>query len=76
MYDVEMGSSIGAPIILGWLLFGGISVIALGYAKLKEDWRPALLGIAIGVYPYFVPNGWLFWALGIGGTVALFLWRE
>ena len=71
-----MGVSIDAATILGWVIFGGIAMIALGWAKLKDDWRPAVLGVALGGFPYFVPSGWLFWVLGVGLTSALFVWKE
>jgi hypothetical protein len=62
--------------VLGWVLFSSISIIAIGYAKLKEEWYPAILGVAIGVYPYFFPSGPRFWSLGIVLTALLFLPRR
>ncbi len=62
--------------VLGWIFFGGVSMIAIGYAKLKQEWFAAIVGVGIGIYPYFFPSGPLFWTLGIGLTVLLFVPRR
>ena len=62
--------------ILGWLLFGAIGMIAVGYAKMKGMWQPAGLGIALMVYPYFISGGVWLWVIGSVLTVALFFTRE
>lgn len=62
--------------MMGWIFFGGVSIIAIGYAKLKQEWFAAVVGVAIGVYPYLFPNGWAFWTLGIVLTAALFIPRR
>ena len=62
-----------ASTIVGWFLFGSIGTIAVGYGKLKEEWLPAILGVALMVYPYFFPSGLVFWAIGILLTVGLFV---
>ncbi len=62
--------------ILAWVIFGGIGTIALGYAKMKEMWQPAVLGIALMVFPYFVSGGVLLWVIGSALTVALFFTKE
>ena len=62
--------------VLGWVIFSCVSIIAIGYAKLKEEWYPAIIGVALGVYPYFSPSGPVFWALGTILTALLFLPRR
>lgn len=62
--------------ILGWFLFGCIGMIAVGYAKMKEMWQPAVLGFALMIFPYFVPGGALLWLVGLGLTVALFFTKD
>ena len=62
--------------VLGWLLFGSVGTIAVGYAKMKEEWLPAVLGVALMVYPYFFPSGFVFWFLGIALTLLLFVPRR
>ena len=60
-------------LVLGWVLFGSIGTIAVGYAKMKEEWPPAVMGVALMVYPYFVPSGVFFWIIGIALSVLFFL---
>jgi hypothetical protein len=43
---------------------------------MKQEWYPAVVGVAIGVYPYFVPSGPLFWVLGSFLTAAHFVPRR
>ena len=62
--------------IIGWFLFGAVGIIAVGYAKMKEMWQPAVLGVVLMVYPYFIPSGVLFWLVGSGLTVALFFTKD
>ena len=51
-------------LVMGWVVFGSIGMIAVGYAKMKEEWRPAALGVALMVYPYLFPSGIAFWCIG------------
>jgi hypothetical protein len=62
--------------VIGWVIFGGVSMIAIGYGKLKHEWFAAVVGVAIGVYPYFFPSGPAFWTLGIALTALLFVPRQ
>lgn len=70
------GSLFNVPLILGWLLFGSVGMIAVGYGKLKEMWQPIVLGVALMVYPYFFPSGVVFWVIGGVLTALLFLARD
>ncbi|BCX49939.1 hypothetical protein HAHE_38470 [Haloferula helveola] len=63
-------------LVLGWILFGSIATISIGYAKLKREWYAGLVGGCLAVYPYFFPAGFLFWTLGILLTAALFVPRR
>lgn len=65
-----------ASTILGWFLFGCIGTIAVGYAKLKEEWLPAVIGVALMIYPYFLSSGLFFWIIGVGLTITLFVPRR
>lgn len=62
-----------ASLVMGWFLFGCLGMIAVGYAKMKEEWPPAVLGVGLMVYPYFFPSGIAFWVVGIVLTVLLLL---
>jgi len=44
------------------LLFGAIGMGALVYAKKMSAFKPAMLGVALMAYPYFVSdNSFLLW---------------
>lgn len=60
-------------LVLGWLLFGCLGMIGVGYAKMKEEWPPAAMGVGLMVFPYFFPSGVLFWSTGITLTVLLLM---
>jgi hypothetical protein len=62
--------------IIGGIFFGIIGMYAFGYGRKEKNWRPMVIGIVLMVYPYFVSNTILAFAIGISLTAALFLWRE
>ena len=74
MFTFLIAFTLPAPsLVLGWLLFSCLGMLAVGYGKMKEEWPPAALGVAMMVYPYFIPSGLAFWGIGIALTVLLFL---
>lgn len=62
--------------LFGLILFGAVGLAAFIYGKKAGLWRPAIIGIALMVYPYFISDTWLLYALGCGLCCALFFWRE
>jgi len=62
--------------ILGGIIFSIIGWYAFIHGKREKSMRPMVIGIVLMVYPYFVPNALLAFAIGIALTAALFLWRE
>ena len=62
--------------ILGGLVFSIIGWFAFSRGKKEKSWRAMVLGIVLMVYPYFISNTLLFFAVGIALTAALFFWRE
>jgi hypothetical protein len=58
------------------ILFGIIGWYAFMHGKREKSWRPMAIGIVLMVYPYFVSNAILTFAIGIALTAALFFWRE
>ena len=58
------------------IIFGIIGWYAFLHGKREKSMRPMLIGIALMVYPYFVPNTLLAFAIGIALTAALYFWRE
>ena len=62
--------------IIGGIIFGIIGWYAFIHGKKEKNWRPMVIGIALMVYPYFVTNTILAFAVGIALTAALYFWRE
>ena len=58
------------------ILFGIIGWYAFMHGKREKNYRPMVLGIALMIYPYFVSNTLLTFAIGIALTVGLYFWRE
>jgi hypothetical protein len=63
-----------ANLIAGFI-FGSIGFVAFIYGKRMNLWKPMLCGIALMVYPYFVADTLLNFAIGAVGTIALFFLR-
>ena len=58
------------------LFFGAIGMGALVYARKMSAFKPAILGVALMAYPYFVSdNSFLLWGVGIALTIALFVFN-
>jgi hypothetical protein len=57
------------------LLFGAIGLGALIYARKMSAFKPAILGVALMAYPYFVSDSLLLWGVGIALTIALFVFN-
>ena len=62
--------------IMGGIIFSIIGWYAFIHGKREKSFRPMVIGIALMVYPYFVSNTLLFFAIGIVLTAALYFWRE
>ena len=62
--------------LIGGLIFGTIGFAAFMYGKKQSAFKPLGIGIALMVYPYFVPDTLLLYVIGIALTVALFIWRD
>lgn len=62
--------------LIGGVIFGIIGWSAFIYGKREKSMRPMGLGVGLMVYPYFIANTFLAYAIGITLTAALFLWRE
>ena len=59
--------------LIGGFLFSGIGFVAFMYGKGQPNLRLMLLGAALMVYPYFVGNTALMYAIGTALTAAVFL---
>lgn len=72
------GSSSGFSLttIFAYLIFGSIGFVAFVYGKKQASFKPLVIGIVLMGYPYFVTNPIWLYAVGVGLTVLLFVWRD
>jgi hypothetical protein len=61
--------------LFGSLLFGVIGFAAFIYGKKSALWKPMTIGLVLMIYPYFIPQTWLLYAIGCALTAGLFLFR-
>lgn len=62
--------------LFGSLLFGVIGLAAFVYGKKNAHFVPMILGFVLMVYPYFVSQTWLLYAIGCALTVGIWLFRN
>jgi hypothetical protein len=68
--------SFPAPgVLFASLLFGAIGMGALVYARKMSVFKPAIIGVALMAYPYFVSNDLLLWGVGVALTISLFVFN-
>lgn len=58
------------------LIFGIVGIAAFRYGKKSALIIPMVLGIALMVYPYFVPETWMIYAIGCALTFAVGYFRN
>ena len=63
-------------VLIAGLIFGTIGFLAFRHGKRQTLFMPMLIGIVLMVYPYFVSQTWLLYAVGCGLCAALFIFRE
>lgn len=52
--------------LLGQMLFGALGAGVLLYGKNKSSLKLMLIGLALIVYPYFIEETWMIFAVGFG----------
>ena len=62
--------------LFGSIVFGIIGYAAYRYGKKSGGTRPMLIGVALMVYPYFIDQTWLLYAIGGGLCLGLYVFRE
>ncbi len=62
--------------LIGGLIFSGIGLVALSYAKGQANIKMGFIGLALMGYPYFVTNTLAMYAVGIALTAALYFCRD
>jgi hypothetical protein len=65
-----------AAALFGSLMFGIIGIAAFRYGKKSAMLMPMILGIVLMVFPYFVPQTWLLYAIGAALTFAVWFFRK
>ena len=63
-------------VLFGSILFSAIGLGAFLYGKKGALWTPAIIGIVLMVYPYFVSETWILFAVGSGLCAALYFFRD
>ena len=58
------------------LIFGVIGIVAFRYGKKHTLFMPMLLGIVLMAFPYFVPETWMLYAIGVVLTGAVWFFRN
>jgi hypothetical protein len=62
--------------LIGGLIFGSIGFVAFIYGKRMRLWKPMFYGLALMIFPYFISNTGVMYAIGLCGLVALIFFRD
>jgi len=62
--------------LIGNLLFSSVGFVAFVYGKRMNLWKLMLCGLALMVFPYFVGDTAMMYAIGAAGSIALFFLRD
>ena len=62
--------------IIGGIIFSIIGWCAFSHGRREKSVRPMVIGLVLMIYPYFVANTLLFFAVGIALSAALHFWKE
>jgi len=63
-------------VLFAGLIFGVIGIAGFTYGRKNALWRPMGIGLALILFPYFVSQVWLLYAIGIVLCGALYIWRD
>ena len=62
--------------LIGGLIFGIIGWCTFMYGRKAKSAKPMVIGIVLMVYPYFIPNTFLLYAIGVALTASLYFWKD
>jgi hypothetical protein len=62
--------------LIGGLIFGTVGFAAFLYGKKQAGPRAMVIGIVLMVFPYFISNTLLLYAIGGVLSVSLFIFRD
>jgi hypothetical protein len=68
--------NLSAPNLIGNLLFSSIGFVAFIYGKRLSLWKPMFGGLGLMIMTYFIADTVIMYALGVIGTVVLYLFRD
>lgn len=73
----SLGFSLPTPAYLaGALLFGILGFAAWRYGKKAELPAFKWTGVALMIYPYFISQTWLLYAIGVTMCAGLYFWHR
>jgi hypothetical protein len=61
--------------LFGSLFFGAIGFGAFVYGRKMVQYKPMVIGVLLMVFPYFVPQTWLIYAIGCALCLVLYFSR-
>jgi len=61
--------------LIAGVIFGGIGFAAFLYGKKQANFKALVIGMILMVYPYFVTNPVLLYAIGVALTLVLFFFH-
>lgn len=62
--------------LIAAFLFGAVGFVAFAYGKKQGSFKPMLIGAILLVYPYFISNTIVLYAVGAALTLSLFIFRD
>jgi hypothetical protein len=62
--------------LIGGFIFGSIGFVAFIYGKRMNLWKIMLCGLALMIFPYFIADAVVLYAIGAFGIAALLFLRE
>ena len=62
--------------LIGGFVFGSIGFVAFIYGKRLNLWKIMLVGLALMIFPYFIADTTIMYAVGVIGSSALLFLRD
>jgi len=63
-------------VIIAAVLFGTIGLVSFNYGRKNICWGPMVIGLGLMVFPYFIAQTWLVYAVGAALCAGLYFWRD
>ena len=67
---------LSAANLIGNLLFSSVGFVGFIYGKRMDFWKVMFCGLGLMIYPYFIADTVMMYAIGGVGSVALFFLRD